>query len=60
MSRWEPAKWVARPRDETSGGGPVLLWTDLEAGHGGVTGRYDAWRDEARVLAFVIAAVDVA
>ncbi len=57
---WEPAKWVARLRDETSGDGPVLLWTDLEAGHGGVTGRYDAWRDEARVLAFVIDAVDVA
>ncbi len=54
---WEPAKWVARLRHEVDVDGPVLLWTDLEAGHGGVTGRYDAWRDEARVLAFVLATV---
>jgi oligopeptidase B len=51
---WEPAKWVARLRDTMTGGGPVLLKTELGAGHGGRSGRYDAWRDEAEVLAFVL------
>jgi oligopeptidase B len=51
---WEPAKWVARLRDRMTGGGPVLLKTELGAGHGGRSGRYDAWRDEAEVLAFVL------
>jgi oligopeptidase B len=51
---WEPAKWVARLRDRMAGGGPVLLKTELGAGHGGRSGRYDAWRDEAEVLAFVL------
>ncbi len=51
---WEPAKWVARLRERMTGGGPVLLRTELGAGHGGRSGRYDAWRDEAQVLAFVL------
>jgi oligopeptidase B len=59
---WEPAKWVAKLRATATGGGPILLRTEMGAGHGGRSGRYDAWRDEARVLAFVlnaIGAVDV-
>ncbi len=51
---WEPAKWVQRLRANTTSGQPVLLWTDLGAGHGGPSGRYDGWRDEARTLAFII------
>jgi oligopeptidase B len=54
---WEPAKWVARLREVTTSDRPVLLWTELGAGHGGPSGRYDAWHDEARVLAFVLDAV---
>jgi oligopeptidase B len=52
----EPAKWVARLRATADGsaGRPVLLKTEMGAGHGGPSGRYDAWRDEAFVLAFVI------
>ncbi len=60
---WEPAKWVAKLRTTMTGGGPVLLRTELGAGHGGRSGRYDAWRDEAEVLAFIlhhVGAVDVA
>jgi oligopeptidase B len=59
---WEPAKWVAKLRATTTGGGPILLKTQMGAGHGGRSGRYDAWRDEAEVLAFVLSrtgAVDV-
>lgn len=53
---WEPAKWVAklRSRGAGSGGRPLLLRTEMGAGHGGVSGRYDAWRDEARVQAFIL------
>jgi oligopeptidase B len=50
----EPAKWVAQLRDVTTGERPILLKTELGAGHGGPSGRYDSWRDEAFALAFVI------
>jgi oligopeptidase B len=54
---WEPAKWVAKLRTTATGGGPIVLKTELGAGHGGRSGRYDAWRDEAEVLAFVLATI---
>jgi oligopeptidase B len=50
----EPAKWTARLR-ATAGGGPFLLKTEMEAGHGGRSGRYDAWQEEALVLAWIVA-----
>jgi oligopeptidase B len=49
----EPAKWIARLR-AAAGGGPFLLKTEMEAGHGGRSGRYDAWLEEALVLAWII------
>jgi len=49
----EPAKWMARLR-ATAKGGPFLLKTEMEAGHGGRSGRYDAWFEEAQVLAWII------
>jgi oligopeptidase B len=52
VSVHEPAKWVARLRDVGTGDRPILLRTEMDAGHGGPTGRYDAWRDEARTLVF--------
>jgi oligopeptidase B len=51
---WEPAKWVQRLRASTLGDAPILLKTELDAGHHGPSGRYDAWREEAAVLAFVL------
>jgi oligopeptidase B len=56
---WEPAKWVAKLRSVGAGrpGRPLLLRTELGAGHQGSTGRYDRWRDEARVQAFVLTQV---
>jgi oligopeptidase B len=50
----EPAKWMARLR-ATAHGGPFLLKTEMEAGHGGRSGRYDAWDEEALVLAWIVA-----
>jgi oligopeptidase B len=49
----EPAKWIARLR-ATAHGGPFLLKTEMTAGHGGRSGRYDAWREEAFVLAWIV------
>jgi oligopeptidase B len=56
---WEPAKWVAKLREHTTSGRPVLLRTEMGAGHGGPSGRYDAWRDEATILAFICDAVGI-
>ncbi len=49
----EPAKWIARLR-ATAKGGPFLLKIEMEAGHGGRSGRYDAWLEEALVLAWIV------
>jgi oligopeptidase B len=49
----EPAKWIARLRAMAKGG-PFLLRTRMEAGHGGRSGRYDAWREEALITAWII------
>lgn len=47
----EPAKWIAKLR-ATATGGAFLLKTEMNAGHGGVSGRYEAWRETAFSLAF--------
>ena len=49
----EPAKWIARLRDAAPDG-TFLLKTEMGAGHGGPSGRYDAWKEEAFVLAWVL------
>jgi oligopeptidase B len=48
----EPAKWVAKLRATVTGDRPILLRTEMEAGHGGRSGRYDAWRETAFYLAW--------
>ena len=53
---WEPAKWVAKLR-AANPENQVLLKMEMGAGHGGPSGRYDAWRDEAFVYAFLLDAV---
>ena len=51
----EPAKWVARLRTLAANEPhEILLKTEMVAGHGGVSGRYDAWREEAFALAWLI------
>ncbi|WP_415003914.1 S9 family peptidase [Aeromicrobium sp.] len=50
----EPAKWVSRLRATTTGDAPILLKTEMHAGHGGVSGRYNAWRERAFELAWII------
>ncbi|ODN68877.1 S9 family peptidase [Methylobrevis pamukkalensis] len=52
VTYWEPAKWVARLRELTTGPGPVLLDVDMTSGHGGASGRFDALREYAVRYAF--------
>ncbi len=54
---WEPAKWVARLRALNKGDRPVVLEVQMGAGHSGPSGRYDSWREEAFVTAFVLSHV---
>lgn len=53
VTYWEPAKWIARLRDEAQGG-PFYLDTNMGAGHGGASGRYDAIRESAPEIAIMI------
>ncbi|MGE2815637.1 S9 family peptidase [Mycobacterium heidelbergense] len=54
----EPAKWVAALRHANANGNPVLLKTQMAAGHGGVSGRYRAWEEAAFQYAWLLAAAD--
>ena len=55
---FEPAKWVAKLREAKTNDEVVLLHTNLEAGHGGKSGRYEHLREIAREYAFVIGLTD--
>jgi oligopeptidase B len=54
----EPAKWVAALRHTKTDENPVLLKTQMAAGHGGVSGRYKAWEETAFQYAWLLAASD--
>jgi oligopeptidase B len=54
VSYHEPAKWVAKLRATVTSDRPLLLHTEMGAGHSGPSGRYDAWREEARTLSFLL------
>jgi oligopeptidase B len=51
---WEPAKYVARLRTLKTDDRPLLLKTNMDAGHGGASGRYDALRETALDYAFIL------
>lgn len=53
----EPAKWVAKLRATTHGDNIILLKTNMESGHGGATGRYEALKETAFEYAFLIKAL---
>ena len=51
---WEPAKWVAKLRELKTDDNQLMLYTDMEAGHGGKSGRFKHFEDTAREFAFLI------
>jgi oligopeptidase B len=55
---WEPQKWTARLRERSTSGNPVLLKINMEAGHGGASGRFDFLKEIALDYAFAIWAIE--
>lgn len=53
VTYWEPAKWIAKLRAEAKGG-PFLLKTNMEAGHGGAAARFEALREQADLYTFAL------
>ena len=51
---WEPQKWIARLREHSTSGAPMLLKINLEAGHGGASGRFARLHELALDYAFAI------
>jgi oligopeptidase B len=55
---WEPEKWIARLREHTTSARPVLLKINMEAGHGGASGRFDFLKEIALDYAFAVWAIE--
>ena len=54
VTYWEPAKWIARLRHRNTGDKLILLKTNMEAGHGGASGRFEALKELALDYAFAL------
>jgi oligopeptidase B len=57
VSYHEPAKWVARLRATRTNDALIVFRCEMGSGHGGASGRYERWRDEARAMAFVLTTI---
>jgi oligopeptidase B len=51
---WEPAKWVAKLRDLKTDNHPLLLWTNMNFGHSGASGRFQPYKETAMEFAFML------
>ena len=60
VTYWEPAKWIARLRESNTSDNLVLLKINLEAGHGGASGRFEALKEVAADYAFALKIADKA
>ncbi|WP_166432814.1 S9 family peptidase [Luteimonas yindakuii] len=56
---WEPAKYVAKLRDLDTGDAPIVFRTNMDAGHGGKSGRFRRYRELSEMYAFLLAQLDV-
>ena len=50
---WEPAKWVAKLRDMQTNGSRILMKTNMDAGHGGASGRFRRYKELASIYSFL-------
>ncbi|NIG87992.1 prolyl oligopeptidase family serine peptidase [Serratia symbiotica] len=55
---WEPAKWVAKLRELKTDNHQLLLYTDMDSGHGGKSGRFKGYRDIALEYVFILALLE--
>ena len=55
---FEPAKWIARLRDRRTNAEPLLMYCNMDAGHGGASGRFEAYKETAMEYAFLISLLD--
>jgi oligopeptidase B len=60
VTYWEPAKWVAKLRDLKTDANELLLKTNMGAGHGGKSGRFESLRETAEEFAFILWQLKVA
>jgi oligopeptidase B len=51
---WEPAKWVAKLRVTKTNKRPLYLWTNMDFGHGGASGRFERYRETALEYVFLL------
>jgi len=51
---WEPAKWTAKLREYNTSHNPIYLYTNMDAGHSGMSGRYKAYKETALIYAFIL------
>ena len=51
---WEPAKWIAKLRDMKTDNNPLMLHTNMGAGHGGASGRFRRYKETALEYAFFL------
>jgi oligopeptidase B len=58
VTYWEPAKWAAKLRAHTTSGDPILLKINMDAGHGGASGRFEFLKEIALDYAFAVWAVE--
>lgn len=55
---FEPAKWIARLRDRRTNKEPLLMYCNMDAGHGGASGRFEAYKETAMEYAFFLSLLD--
>ena len=54
VTYWEPAKWAAKLRHHNTGPNQILLWINMDAGHGGASGRFDRLKEIALSYGFAL------